>query len=282
MRKFKALLVAAVLLPMLSASCCAPAWAYSILMRPASGQPAPGTQNQLNNSTVSPDSRGNFAITDYLTALGMLGYGWVFTTPGNSVNALGNVTAGTTNFDLSRGCTITETLTGNVTHTFTNAGYCQGAPVCVNITQDGTGSRAVTWTGFTGSTPPQPNQTAAASDTICFSDDGTHLTWPVTGTNPVFNTVGANGGTIGGCTWSVTLSSGAGTSTQTACLAQCSNVSIQGLSAALGGGAPTTLATPTTGVENVRCAQPSAAATVVKCLSSYASDAQVVSGNCSN
>ena len=105
-----------------------------------------------------------------------------------------------------------------------------------------------------------------------------------TGWQIVYNPLlaGANGNTVGGCTWTVTLSSGAGTSTQTACLAQCSNVNVLGVSSLLAGGTPTTLATPTSAAQNAECAQPSSGATVVKCLSSNGSASNVITGNCGN
>ena len=133
--------------------------------------------------------------------------------------------------------------------------------------------------GCSSFTPNTPYPPVGA---VCF-DTGTGQTFYWSGSAFVAPTLqAANGGTIGGCLWTATLSSGIGTSTGIPCLAACKNVGITTVTAALGGGSPTTLATPTSGVNNVVCAQPAAAATVVKCVSSNGSGAQIVQGNCVN
>jgi hypothetical protein len=174
------------------------ALALSINMRPAAGQTVPGTVTQTDASVVTPDANGNFAITQVLTIGDLLNQGWVFSAPGSSTNILGNVVAGTVNVDLSKGCTATETLTGAITQTFSNPLYCKGQLVCIDTTMDVTGNRAVTWSGFTGITPPQPAQGSNAVDSICFSDDGTHLLYPAGGGNPTVSTlqmIGSSSGT---------------------------------------------------------------------------------------
>ena len=173
------------------------AFALTVNMRPAAGQVAPSTVTQVDQSVVSPDANGNFAITQVLTVSNLMSQGWIISVPATSVNILGNVTAGTVNLDLSKGCFVTETLTGNITHTFTNAAYCKGEQVCVNTIQDGTGGRSITWTGFTGLTPPQPNQAIGGADLICFADNATQVIYPTTGQNQTLSGVTLAGSVSG-------------------------------------------------------------------------------------
>ena len=96
-------------------------------------------------------------------------------------------------------------------------------------------------------------------------------------------TAGATPGTTAGCLWTVSGSGNTGTSAGTACLAACNYVKIQGytLSSVLqsGGGAPTTLASPTSVLAPIACAQPSAGATDVICRGGGTSTF-VISGSC--
>lgn len=174
--------------------------ALSVSMRPATGQPAPGSVTQSDGSVITPDANGNFAMTQVLTVGQLLQQGWVFTTPGNSVNALGNVVAGAVNIDLSKGCLATETLTGAITQTFSNPLNCKSQPVCLAITQDSTGGRLVTWSGFSGIAPPQPAQAIGALDVLCFADDGSHLIYPPGGSTPNESALGLLGSSSGTAT----------------------------------------------------------------------------------
>ncbi len=179
------------------------AFAITINMRPAAGQSAPGTVTQTDGSVVTPDANGNFPMTQVLSIGNQIAQGWVFSVPATSVNILGNVSAGTVNLDLSKGCMITETLTGNITHTFSNAAYCKGETICVNAGQDGTGGRSITWVGFSGLTPPQPNQAVSGQDMICFADNGTQVVYPTSGQNQTFGSVVLNGSSAGSATITV-------------------------------------------------------------------------------
>lgn len=92
----------------------------------------------------------------------------------DEVYAQGNVTGATT-FNLSNGSTITATLTGNITVTLTN-GASYGDRLSLILTQDGTGSRAVTWpSNFKKAGGTLTLSTAASAvDTISMIWDGTN------------------------------------------------------------------------------------------------------------
>ena len=77
--------------------------------------------------------------------------------------------ASTTNFDLSQSNNQQVTLTGNPTLTLSNA--TAGQRFTINLVQDGTGSRTVTWFGgitWAGGSAPTLQTAAAAIDTISF------------------------------------------------------------------------------------------------------------------
>jgi hypothetical protein len=175
----------------------ASAYALAVNMRPSAGQPAPSSITQSDGSVVTPDANGNFLLTQPLTIQQELAQGWIMSLPAGSVNILGNVTAGTVNADLSKGCFVTETLTGNITQTFSNAAYCKSKHVCIEPTQDGTGGRSITWSGFTGLTPAQPAQAPGAVDLFCFGDDGVHLVYPPAGENQTAASLTLDGSTSG-------------------------------------------------------------------------------------
>jgi hypothetical protein len=258
------------------------AHATTITLKPPGGFGG-GTVDCGGGTLGTLNSDGTYSCTAPATSLPyLMASGWAVVSPAYS---LGNQSS-TVALDLQNGCTQSMTLTGNVTLSFPlNVGYCKGSPVKLFFTQDGTGGRTVTYSGAAwkfANASPVVNAAVSGLDQIEFFDDGTNLRYPAVGTAPNFSALAVNGGTIGGCSWTVTLSSGAGTSSGTSCLAACTNVSIQGVAALNGGGPPTTLATPTSNAQNIACAQPSAGATVVKCLSSNGSGAQVVNGNCSN
>lgn len=102
------------------------------------------------------------------------------TASGNEVSlertsyAQGNVTGATT-FNVINGETIAATLTGNITVTLTSGDY-KGQRLTLILTQDGTGSRTVSWPGtaklaqggFTLAT------SASAVDVVTFQWDGTN------------------------------------------------------------------------------------------------------------
>ena len=265
---------------------------FSITMKPrtqSTGSYDTGTRNYSSTlqavglpGVVASSTPGQYTVTNASSARQLLGYGWQIL----NVPYTAATTTGTIALDLENGCTqAIGPISGNVTLTVTDFGYCSDV-VNLFFTQNGTGGYAVTFsTGFTDSGNqgfPIIASGISAADVVQFEDNGSTLLYPATGSNP--STVTANSGTIGGCTWTVTLASGAGTSSGLACLAACKNVSIIGSSNAMGGGGPpTTIATPTTGTDLLKCAQPAAGATIVKCLSSNASDStSVITGGCAN
>lgn len=89
-----------------------------------------------------------------------------------SHRAGGNATGATTH-DLSLGDTTGYTLTGNVTFTFTNP--TAGHYYTFVLTQDGTGSRLVTWPTikWVGGTAPTLSTAASKIDIITVYTDGT-------------------------------------------------------------------------------------------------------------
>lgn len=65
---------------------------------------------------------------------------------GETVNVLGNLASGTHSIDLTLGNAVTATLTDNVTFTFDNPSATgKQCSFTLILTQDGTGSRLVTW-----------------------------------------------------------------------------------------------------------------------------------------
>ena len=96
------------------------------------------------------------------------------------VNIKGSLAAGTHDISLEDGNAVTATLAGNVTFTFSNppASGKQGAFTII-LTQDGTGSRIVTWPGtvmWASGTTPTLTTAAAGIDVLGFLtvDGGTN------------------------------------------------------------------------------------------------------------
>ena len=90
------------------------------------------------------------------------------------VQALGSLTVGTTAVNFALGDRITATLAGAVTFTFSNPTI--GHEYQFVLTQDGTGSRIVTWPTirWPGGTTPTLTTTAAKDDVITLTTpDGT-------------------------------------------------------------------------------------------------------------
>ncbi len=88
--------------------------------------------------------------------------------------AQGNV-SGATTFNVANGKTVTATLTGNITVTLT-AGEYKNQMLTLKLTQDGTGSRTVTWPGnFKKAGGSLTLSTAASAvDVITLKYDGTN------------------------------------------------------------------------------------------------------------
>jgi hypothetical protein len=88
--------------------------------------------------------------------------------------------------DWTKGATHKSTLTANCTYTFTAPiGIIGNEKLALFLTQDGTGSRTVTWPGtvkWTGSAAPTLTTTAAAIDIVTFIWDGTNY-WGVLSPN---------------------------------------------------------------------------------------------------
>ena len=101
-----------------------------------------------------------------------------YTAVNETVEAMGNTT-GANNLDYSAGALKTLTLTGNATLTPTNA-PSGGGTMALQITQDGTGSRLITWAAsirWAGGTAPTLSTGAGDVDliTLITFDGGT--TW---------------------------------------------------------------------------------------------------------
>jgi len=108
-----------------------------------------------NNATVG----GNLAIKTYT----------------ETVVALGNIT-GATGITWSSGSVQNMTLTGNITLSF--SGATTGQSMTLYLTQDGTGSRTITWPSSglkwaNGGAAPTTSTTAGYTDIISFFYDGT-------------------------------------------------------------------------------------------------------------
>lgn len=93
--------------------------------------------------------------------------------------ALGNVT-GSVDLDMTRGNHFSCTLTGNVTFTFTNPAPTGNLCVLtVEITQDATGSRTVTWptVSWPAAVTPTVTSTASKTDIYIFTTRNAGTTW---------------------------------------------------------------------------------------------------------
>jgi hypothetical protein len=89
-------------------------------------------------------------------------------------NAKGNSGTGTVTFNWDDGNVQTVTLTGNCTFAFSNPK--SGASYQIIITQDGTGSRTITWptVHWEGKTTPTLTGTASSKDIVTITYDGTN------------------------------------------------------------------------------------------------------------
>jgi parallel beta-helix repeat protein len=115
------------------------------------------TDTSANNVTIVPDGTDTVNGTSSVLLRGQRssvllraeqnGNNWVvvssYDTTANSFYEQGNITGAIT-FTRVNGRTITATLTGNITPTITN-GVVKGDRLTLILTQDGTGSRTVTW-----------------------------------------------------------------------------------------------------------------------------------------
>lgn len=105
-----------------------------------------------------------------------------------TLNARGNTT-GTLAIDLALGNVVSARLTGNVTAVnITNAVSGKACSFGLYLTQDGTGSRTVTWGAsvkWAGATPPTLSTAANAVDILVFEsiDGGTTWYGSLVGTN---------------------------------------------------------------------------------------------------
>lgn len=87
--------------------------------------------------------------------------------------------------DWTTGNIHTSTLTGNCTYTFTAPSPALGVLILV-VSQDGTGSRTVTWPGtvkWSGGTAPTLTTTASKTDIFTFYYDGTNYYGVTSGLN---------------------------------------------------------------------------------------------------
>lgn len=105
------------------------------------------------------------------------------------LNALGNLTGTGKTIELASGNVASATLTGNVTFSAFN-GATAGAACSFGLylTQDGTGSRTVTWptsVKWAGGTPPTLSTGAADIDILVFETINGGTTWfgSLVGTN---------------------------------------------------------------------------------------------------
>lgn len=96
-----------------------------------------------------------------------------------TLNALGNRTGATT-INLASGNVVSATLTGNVTFTFSGATAGTACSFGLYLTQDGTGSRTVTWPAsvkWAGGTAPTLSTGAADIDILVFETINGGTTW---------------------------------------------------------------------------------------------------------
>ena len=109
-----------------------------------------------------------------------------------AVYAVGNITGATT-VNWNNGACQSATLTGNVTLTFSNP--VNGTWYCLSLTQDGTGSRTVTFPGslvWSNNTAQSVNATAGVSTHFLFKYNGTSfLGFSLTGIAPVWSSLTA-------------------------------------------------------------------------------------------
>ncbi len=88
-------------------------------------------------------------------------------------------TTGAIALNLTNGNVFNLTLTGNTTFTFTGATSGKACAFSVYMTQDSTGSRAVTWptVKWAGGTAPTLTTTAGATDILVFESLNGGTTW---------------------------------------------------------------------------------------------------------
>lgn len=123
----------------------------------------PGTWVQSGSATYAP-------LTSVLTKTG----GGL-----DTVNNLGNITGATT-ANLANGNMQYGTLTGNVTFTFSGATNGSECEMVLSLTQDGTGSRTITWPAavkWAGGVAPTISTAASANDQFVFRTRDGGTTW---------------------------------------------------------------------------------------------------------
>lgn len=97
----------------------------------------------------------------------------------DTVNNMGNITGATT-ANLANGNMQYGTLTGNVTFTFSGATNGSECEMVLSLTQDGTGSRTITWPAsvkWAGGVGPTISTAASANDQFVFRTRDGGTTW---------------------------------------------------------------------------------------------------------
>lgn len=97
----------------------------------------------------------------------------------DTVNNMGNITGATT-ANLANGNMQYGTLTGNVTFTFSGATNGSECEMVLSLTQDGTGSRTITWPAavkWAGGVAPTISTAASANDQFVFRTRDGGTTW---------------------------------------------------------------------------------------------------------
>ncbi len=97
------------------------------------------------------------------------------------VNIIGTISGSSQAINLESGNVVTATLGNNVTFSFTNPPVSgKAGSFTLLLTQDGTGSRLVTWPAsvvWSGGTPPTLTPTAGAIDILAFLTVDGGTTW---------------------------------------------------------------------------------------------------------
>lgn len=131
---------------------------------------------------ASPTFTGTVTIPNGASATDAAAYGQTQLRSGgglDTVNNMGNITGATT-ANLANGNMQYGTLTGNVTFTFSGATNGSECEMVLSLTQDGTGSRTITWPAsvkWAGGVGPTISTAASANDQFVFRTRDGGTTW---------------------------------------------------------------------------------------------------------
>lgn len=145
-----------------------------------------GTISSATDVAFSNPATGNFigynsGVAKWQNA-SLTGYAALATGGGQeTVSALGNV-SGSVSLNLANGNVFSATLTGATTFSFTGAASGKACSIALYLSQDATGSRAVTWPAsstlkWAGGAAPTLTTTASALDILVFETINGGTTW---------------------------------------------------------------------------------------------------------